>query len=75
MTELSNYSEKFNIWVARKLPESKEVAFTVTDDEDFKRVEWAVVIELEVLEGGWEGIENEKSIDNRGEIQKELSMM
>lgn len=108
MAELSNYSEKFNIWVARKLLKSKEVAekaykpvknyitylrglerlevvgitskiafssvelgerygllpsdsfhlatmkdlgikFIATDDSDFKRVEWAVLVELEVL--------------------------
>lgn len=107
MAELSNYSEKFNIWVARKLLKSKEVAekayrpvkkyitylrglerldvvgitpriafsavgfgerygllptdsfhlatmkelgikFIATDDSDFKRVEWAVLVELEV---------------------------
>jgi predicted nucleic acid-binding protein len=108
MAELSNYAKKFNIWVARKLLKSKEIAekaykpvkkyitylrglemlevagitprtafssveigerygllpsdsfhlatmkergikFIVTDDEDFKRVEWAVVVELEVI--------------------------
>jgi predicted nucleic acid-binding protein len=108
MAELSNYSEKFNIWVARKLLKSKEVAekaykpvkkyirylrglerlevvgitpkisfssvelgerygllpsdsfhlatmkdlgikFIATDDSDFKRVEWAVLVELGVL--------------------------
>jgi predicted nucleic acid-binding protein len=108
MAELSNYSEIFNIWVAKKLLKSKEIAekayrpvrkyiaylkglerlevvgitpkiaflsvelgerygllpsdsfhlatmkefgkkFIVTDDEDFKRVEWAVPIELEVI--------------------------
>ena len=106
MAELSNYSEKFNIWVARKLLKSKEVTekayrpvkryitylrgleklevvgitpriafssielgerygllpsdsfhlatmkefgikFIATDDSDFKRVEWAILVELE----------------------------
>jgi len=107
MAELSNYSEKFNIWIARKLLKSEEVAekaykpvkkyiaylkglerlevvgitpriafssvefgerfgllpsdsfhlatmkelgikFIATDDSDFKRVEWAVLVELDV---------------------------
>lgn len=107
MAELSNYSEKFNIWIARKLLKSKKVAekayrpvkkyisylkglerlevvgitpriafssvefgerygllptdsfhlatmkelgikFIATDDSNFKRVEWAVLVELEV---------------------------
>ena len=106
MAELSNYSEKFNIWIAKKLLKSKEIAdsaykpvkkylaylkglewleiieitpriafssvefgqkygllpsdsfhlatmkelemrFIVTDDADFKRVDWATVLELE----------------------------
>jgi len=106
MAELSNYSEKFNIWIAKKLLKSKEIAekvykpvktylayldglewleiieitpkiafssvvlgerygllpsdsfhlatmkelgmmFIVTDDADFKRVDWAAVVELE----------------------------
>jgi Predicted nucleic acid-binding protein, contains PIN domain len=105
MAELSNHSEKFNIWVARKLLKSKEVTekayrpvkryitylrgleklevvgitpriafssiefgerygllpsdsfhlatmkefgikFIATDDSDFKRVEWAILVEL-----------------------------
>jgi predicted nucleic acid-binding protein len=70
MAELSNYSEKINIWIAKKLLKSKEIAekvykpvkkylayldmkelgmkFIVTDDADFKRVDWAAVVELEV---------------------------
>lgn len=89
--ELTNYSEKFNIWIARKyitylrrlerldvvgitprtafssveigeryglLPsdsfhlatmKERGIKFIVTDNEDFKRVEWAVVVELEVI--------------------------
>lgn len=108
IAELSNYSEKFNIWIAKKLLKSKEIAenaykpvkkyltylkglewleiveitpriafssvelgqrygllpsdsfhlatmkeleirFIVTDDADFKMVDWSIVVELEAV--------------------------